>query len=174
MHDAPDLLFSIDKSKLKIRSDGTAVFSTRFSIKGTIVIGNEEQQKMFDSKVADTPCTGQVYGTEVEDIHDVNNISDSMSVSDTSSINGIDVDIVDALLDDPIQKITKEVNGDQAVTNFEPKIIDYLVAGVISMHLDSDCRLGLLEMIIDNNEQKEIHWKPPVQDKPPIVTNIEF
>jgi len=167
MHDAPDLMFTIDHSKLKIRSDGTSVFSTRFAIKGVIVIGNEEQQKMYEAKINDsTPCTG-----EVEDLHNLHNTSsssDKMSISETSSVfnnGGIDDDIVDALLDDPIQQIENAINNDQAVKTFEPKIIDYLVVGMITMHLDADCQLGMLEMIIDQgNSKKGMPWRPTTAD----------
>jgi len=171
MHDAPDQLFTIDRSRLKVRSDGTAVFSTRFNISGTIVISNMEQQKAYESKVAGVPCTGEPYDTQVEDIHN----KDDSSLSDFSQnagSNEVDEDIVEALVNDPVQKLAEVINSDQAVTEFQPKLIDYLVTGVISMHLDSDSRITMLEMVIDADNSKGQPWKPPASG--PILANIEY
>jgi len=155
MHDAPDLLFSINQSRLKVRSDGTAVFSTRFCVTGTIVISTLEQEQAFKMKVIDPPITASELDDEIQkgDKLQTNHPNNSTRVNDCR--------IVECATEPPLEsssslhRFVEEISSDRAIMDFRPKIINNLVTGSINMHLDSDSRITALEMILDRFDNSE-------------------
>lgn len=67
MYDASDLVFCIEKARIKVSSDGTALYSTTFQMTGTMVMSTQVELKKHEAKIEQTaPCRGEMFHTEVE------------------------------------------------------------------------------------------------------------
>lgn len=70
-----------------------------------------------------------------------------------------DNDIIQSLLEEdaigaaeinPVQQMLQEsADAKSKITDFVPKIVDYVVTGTISMHLDCNSKFIFLEMVVD-------------------------
>lgn len=75
MNEAPDILFNFDAGKIKVRSDGTAVLSGRFTLSGTRMGVNQQNGSALDTaSLPNCPWENTQQGLEVEtQVMDSNN-----------------------------------------------------------------------------------------------------
>lgn len=128
MTEAPDIYFNFDAGKIKVRSDGTAVLSGQFTLSGTRMgmkqhrcNGNGTNMGMKQPNVI-TPDTSSVPDCPWEQLsHDLE---------------------VNALLNEAACMTPEKIEYDHdAAHRFE-------VEGELSMHMDSNFRIELIDMAV--------------------------
>lgn len=139
MHKAPDLVFTFDARQIKVRSDGTSTLSGSFSMTGTNLAANEEEEHALLTGPEECEYHELHRQFEKQQEHAYHDISqDTLSGSATAQ--------------SAHNRVGHSTPHPQSLRIYDkPKVFMFLTSGTITININADWQIEMLEFNIDQD-----------------------
>lgn len=137
MHEAPDLLFSFDAERIKVRTDATSVLTGTFSIRGTKLVSTQAQERFV---VTNERANDE--GLPCEDL------SKSSSLLSPASSPPVPISSSPSVAMKMANVAEEPPAGDEVFP--VPKTYAFCVSGSMAFHINGDFQIERMEMNVED------------------------